>query len=447
MSSTSTSIDIANLKKASSDAVIESLSTYAGRPAQEWMVDGHPARQGQLLTTDGSPLRNFNILSRRYTNQQLAELLAATGPNHCMDGWSYLSRTLECLLAGYLHQARHLAYYAQLRAVLSILAHCGIGIFNTINFVIDNNGDVHRLDAANRRRGMGTHLAVWEAIEAWSNEPPLAQQFLNAIRIQGVTLHDCIQSIWPSASASTLVTEIVSSWGMDIRRGAEDREIRNISSYSPHDLNPIGDKVDDRLILVGELWTTLEPGGGDGFDMLDRHLLRNLLQKIHTTISDDKDFGNGSIFNRFMELDPRIRNIASREFMIGNVESRDPLIMRRAKSTTKGSVDGMICRALLLLRTATGFTKTAFLHAGFAPLEDNVRPWLDVTGTRMGFWHADHPPEEMGELWADVRDAMEDLHVSIAKRPIHQYDWLSTMDISAKYLSQAERACMWGMCQ
>jgi len=57
---------------------------------------------------------------------QLSEYIAASCLLHCSDGWSYLGRAISALLRGDPHRARHLAYYAELRAATALLAKVGV---------------------------------------------------------------------------------------------------------------------------------------------------------------------------------------------------------------------------------------------------------------------------------------------------------------------------------
>src|SRR6476661_7745516 len=53
---------------------------------------------------------------------QLAEYVAASAILHCSDGWGYLGRAMGAQLQGDIGTSRHLAYYAELRAAMSLLA-------------------------------------------------------------------------------------------------------------------------------------------------------------------------------------------------------------------------------------------------------------------------------------------------------------------------------------
>ena len=61
--------------------------------------------------------------------KQLSQYIAASIVLHCSDGWSFFGAAVSSLLHGDPHRARHLAYYAELRAAMSLLAAFGIGVF------------------------------------------------------------------------------------------------------------------------------------------------------------------------------------------------------------------------------------------------------------------------------------------------------------------------------
>jgi len=73
----------------------------------------------------------------------LSDYLALSCPLHALDGWRYLSAALVSLLNGARTEALHLAYYAELRAALSILAGSGIAVLNNKHYAIDNTGLVY----------------------------------------------------------------------------------------------------------------------------------------------------------------------------------------------------------------------------------------------------------------------------------------------------------------
>lgn len=166
-------VDKAILLSADRGHILKILSSFKGRPTEQWLSAGNPAKKGAL------PSKWIDV--NKISDQHLAEAVAACAPNHCVDGWSYVARSISALLAGDLHATRHLAYYAQLRAALSILGHLGIGVFNGINFVITSTGKVEPFDTG--PPFLGTHAAVWQTLYLWVNEAAAARQFLDLVRI------------------------------------------------------------------------------------------------------------------------------------------------------------------------------------------------------------------------------------------------------------------------
>lgn len=79
--------------------------------------------------------------------RHLSQYIAASCLLHCTDGWSYLGKPISSLLRGDPHGARHLAYYAELRAAMSLLATTGVGVFDRYHFVIDAPNSVAALRA------------------------------------------------------------------------------------------------------------------------------------------------------------------------------------------------------------------------------------------------------------------------------------------------------------
>ena len=440
-------INLSNLRQASRDRVIDALAGFSGTPVATWLPRGHPASGGQFLRTNGKVLNDYPTFQSRFSGKQAGEVLAATSPNHCMDGWTFLSRALAALLAGDTHTARHLAYYAQLRAGLSILGCHGIGIFNTINFVIDASLTVHRIDAIGpRRRGLGTHVAVWEILKSWASDPQSAQTFLQSVDFRGVPLSDCIDAIWPSSGSAPLVAQVIKTWGVDLMGAAVEQEYRNISSYAAHAFNPAISNLSLRLDLVRDIWLCLEPDGRGGFPSLDRHLLRKFLELMKAQQSRLAFQRSDLWTTNFPKLDPSIQDFMPIDFLERVDEPDELTVFSNASSKNAGDVHAMICRALLLLRTATSIVRTAFVDAGFEPLADNVRPWIEPIGIARGFWPIEQQPEEIADLWQEIREAIDELPDSISSNPTDQCSFIESLSTQAVVLSQTERACMWAVC-
>src|SRR5688500_3291364 len=51
-------------------------------------------------------------------HRDVSDYVAASGPTHVVDGWSFLGRAIEALLRGDGYSAIHFGYYAELRAAM-----------------------------------------------------------------------------------------------------------------------------------------------------------------------------------------------------------------------------------------------------------------------------------------------------------------------------------------
>jgi hypothetical protein len=426
------------LFSATNDHILRAMHTFGGKPAAEWLPLDHPAAPKRF------PRKWFNVA--RLERDRVIDAVAASAPNHCLDGWSYAARAMSAFLAGDLHAARHLSYYAQLRAGLSILGNLGVGIFNGINFAIDRDGAIRRIDPdpRNPNRGLGTHDAVWDAWSKWVENPDAARRFLEILRIGGVSLASCLDAIWPGTIASSVASELVEAWGIDLKRGRTDHRARNISSYDPQAFEPLPDAISEMLGFVEKMWSLFEPTSLWRFDLLDRHLLKSVLWRRHELLGEDP--WPGPLARRYEELPESVRNIASRSFLLGESEPDFPEIFRLAQSRSDPAMASeMMARALLLLRTATGFTNSNFNDAGVRSGGGALRQWIDPFSASRGFWRPDSPLENLADLWEDVRLALEDFNASKATVPNSLNEWIRKPAVGLPIVAEVERVGVWSL--
>ncbi|MFK4502859.1 hypothetical protein ABIF86_007150 [Bradyrhizobium japonicum] len=434
-------MDISEVVLATADRgpILQVISSFDGKSPDSWLSGGHPAADGSL------PLlwRDVNNIP----HPQLIEAVSASAPNHCMDGWSYIARAKAAFLAGDLHAARHLAYYAQLRAALSMLGHLGIGVFNGINFVVNANGGVARLDPQRRtEKGLGTHAAVWVILDKWVSDPRMARQFLGMVRVAGIALASCLDAVWPGASTTAVAGNLVEAWGVDLKRGRDDHRSRNMSSYNPQALQQMPDQVADRVLFIESVWSLFEPTSSSSFDLVDRLLLRSMLWQQHEVVSPQLSKRDGAIGRRYEHLPEAVRNIASIEFLCGESEAVEPTLITAAKSNQSPALPTeMIARALLLLRAATAFTVSNFSDAGIRLGEGKLRAWTDPIAVARGFWKPASALANPIDLWDDIKVALEELAASNNPPPTSMKEWMERSPIGLPTLTEAERIGVWSL--
>ncbi|MFG1344931.1 hypothetical protein V5F59_08560 [Xanthobacter autotrophicus DSM 431] len=435
------------LQTADRGHLLRALAGFANLTVDQWCPAGHPASNGQLPGWS-----HWGGV----TSAHAIEGLAASIPNHCIDGWSYAARSLSAILAGDGHAARHLAYYAQLRAGLCILANLGVGIFNRTNFVVTAAGSIERLDkwpldrngrARANGPGMGTHDVVWETLKAWTTAIPTSRALLDLLKIRGSSLRECLDAIWPGMSATGAATSLIEAWGLDLKRGKEEHRYRNISSYSPQAMNLLAPSIPEALNFVRHFWTMFEPTSGASFDQLDRFMLRSLLLRQHRVVANDKNYAAGSIATRYEELPPAIRTLASVEFLTNAQQPRSPLFLQLANATSSpAQPTEMLARAFLLLRAATALTQNSLVEAGISCVKGDMRPWIDPIAVARGFWPPAQPLSDPIDLWLDVELALLDFEGSIDPEPTSLNDWVARTAKGLPTIYEAERIGVWSLC-
>ena len=365
-------------------------------------------------------------------SKDLSDYIAASVPVHCIDGWSFFGKSLNAVISGDKHTAKHLAYYAQLRALMSILASEGIGIFNYKNYEITNGG------ISNVISKRGTHTAVREAIDEWENTPAANDFFRDIIRPNGIPLGDWFQSFstYTGTTAPWSVSNWLDTWGYDIKKIADDQNARNYSSYRPthfyqqNTLDPKG--VRDTLINI---WSHLEPTSNGGV-VIDRYLLKRGLAGYYkgiggTTLTPKNvkdglgDLSLTTVESSFLET-----------FLLGVDDC--PLLIEADKQSTSTDHDGlevqMLCRAALLLRVATGATTKMIENARYD--QNDLSFWwepLSINRGLIGIGSTD----PFIEMWEDVSQALANLRSSDVSLPMSE--WQKNCSEDLRILSCGER--------
>lgn len=388
-----------------------------------WLSPGNSIQNGNPPKEKAA----FDALSP----SDVIELIASRGPLHVADGWGYLSRAISALLAGDTHAARHLAYYAELRAALSILANDGIGIFNGQNRVVDAAGSLKELQK------QGTHVMCWATLEFWASEPQSIHKLLQATQINGARLIDAIQVFFPGMSAGALGGSLIREWGFDLQVGHLDRDDRNLSSYNPNSLVSLTTLPADDLAFVGALWGAFEPNAWT----LERHLLRKLLENLQGVVGGDPLADRTT---EYQYLDARMKPFVSMDFLARNEEPTDhPLIEAAKDSSNPAPAHSMLARGALLLALG-GWMSERNLHDAMVQPFAHLQSWWSSFGSERGIWAPGGEPSSMADLWSDVAEALEDL--AVGPYPT-RHDLLSNGGGAAWRLCEAERIGLWNLCR
>ncbi len=393
-----------------------------------------------------------NAPTNALQRQDLAQYIAASVSLHANDGWGYLGRAVACVLAGDTHRALHLAYYAELRAALSLLASAGIGIFDHKHYVISAANSASKL-----RTQDGTHIVAWIALEHWARQSPSGALFTGIVRPEGRSLDDWFQPLGGTTTLAPQARDWFMHWGMDLGLAIKDRKARNESSYRPDGIPTTWDSpVKEGLAFVRDTWNALEPSSASSFEQIDRHILRIALERYFRSRfgkapgAADADFV--SITNGLVDAQSLSLATAERlkDFLFRRTVPRDPLIFSYsvvAPGRPGSDALAVLSRAVLLLRIATGSAHDLLKQAGFAA--DELSFWWEKVGETRGLWRPGSLPETLSDLWADVKASLDQLAEVESSDPsaLESVNKVAFgMDGCLNVLSSHERVGLWGLC-
>jgi hypothetical protein len=408
------------LALADTASILSALNAFTGRAVPPWLTPTNAYQDGTL-----PPPRAPAVIA----SEDLIEIVAVRGPLHALDGWSYIGRALNALISGDAHAARHLAYYAELRAALSILASSGIGIFNKRNFVIDSTGAVHSMTERH------THDMCWASVSEWALSATSLDQLIKPLTIAGTSLLEPFREFFPSG-ASVAAGYVMSEWGFDLAQGGDDRDARNWSSYQPTALLNVRTTPTEDMAFLEMFWNAIRPGGIE----VERHLMRILLEAEARNHNEQLT----AYADAYSRLDEAFKGRANFDFLIRNTEPVDhPFLVYASDRTLPAKPYSMICRAALLLRLATGMAEQNLISAGLQPTVQFEAWWKDF-GASHGLWEPGAEPETLPQLWDDIDLALEDATLAPTT---HRHRWVSALAGSAMRMCETERAALWGLFQ
>jgi hypothetical protein len=383
---------------------------------------------------------------------ELAEYIAASSVLHCSDGWLFFSNAVEDLLNGDYATAVFMAYYAQLRAVMSFFASEGIGIFNNKHFWFDKKGKPFAI------KNIGTHPFARQLIDEWANEPSSGDKLLDKLRLENIKFSDWAneaQITKGSPAISQLAKDWLNEWSIDLNILAKDHEFRNEVSYRPQRIIPQLQKqgFEDCLDTLIEFWRSSVPYGSNGFYVLDRYLLRNSLSSLYfrrtgvnpRNTTDYQHF----IMNAMENLGLNPQDSLSR-FLLFNSDPQEHLVLIKAKepglNTDRSfNVLSILSRAYILLRLSSA--STGILLADSAVTRTELMFWWNEMGVELGYWLLGSEPAYMSDLWDDVKESLDNVEAwrSGIGMSLGLFNFRQDLSFEVKQLAQFNRAGLWAL--
>ncbi len=435
---------ISNVRQAEIESTVAGLKIFLGKSS--WVGKNNYYAKDTISrlerATPATPQHKRN----------LAQYIAASVTLHAKDGWSYLGRAVGCILTGDTHRALHLAYYAELRAAMSLLAGFGIGIFNNQHFIVQQANSATKLCS-----GQGTHLMAWLALEEWAQMAESRDAFAELIRPDSYSLNQWFQSQGGAIAVAPHAKEWFMQWGMDLRLVTKDRDARNESSYRPDGV-PVTWEANAAACLefVRDMWGLLEPSTTSSFEQIDRHILRLSIEQFYFGSTGKQASSGDSKFEKLIDrfltglsLQPSAKRRIKR-FLCRQISPADPLVFKyssRVPSNIWEDSLAVVSRALLLLRLATGTAHRLLENADINA--DHLAFWWKQLGESCGIWPPGHPPSELHDLWTDVQDSLVEL-AQVESRDPELFDSFSGIALELarelSVLASHERVAIWSLC-
>ena len=375
---------------------------------RQWLPSGH------LYADVVNALRgNSNI-----SGTLLAEYIAFSIPLHLADGWVFLARAFDAIKAGDSRSAVHMAYYAELRAAMSLLASEGVGIFNYRHVAIGPNY------VAMDYPHLPTHAATWELLETWGNDPNRSSSILDAIKVERRSINEWFNEVNIISSVQHVVaSEWLKEWSLDLSIFVEDRNLRNEVSYRPSRIVqstntvPLKDQVIDPLLLA---WDPIQPSSDRGGALVDQDLLALALSLAH-----DRPNLSQSQWEQFVDQNLSAASNSLRSYLKDPSNWVHDIFTWAQDTAIPPKVNSVLSRATLLLRIANAVCALKLDQANV--MKDDLRFWWDSLGQDCGYWTPGDEPDVFADLWGDVSNAIQDVsHVlqtygsSITMSHIHQ---------------------------
>ena len=418
------------LNASSSVAVEDTLSRmrYRFRRWDRWLTAKHPyANVVSALDSSTFPI----------DGRKLAEYIAASIPLHVADGWTFLARAFDSIRAGDRGTAVHLAYYAELRAAMSLLASEGVGVFSRRHVSIDQAFVPTAWSTAN------THQATWDLLRAWADQSARVATLLTSIKVESRTIDEWFQEMGITQSVQHLVArEWLQSWSIDLTYFPEnDHAFRNEVSYRPSRISPHStvalNASTDIIDPVLRTWDALEPSSDSGGASIDRALLFRAL----VLAKNESSFPSDS-WNAFVE---RLHGIASAslETQLKDPKVNEYYVLKWAdNSSTPPPMQAVLSRATLLLRIANGICAQRLARARVT--KQDLHFWWNNYGQDSGLWAPHADPDSFADLWQDVDDARGELESSLASAGTgHSMSELGQLLGRGVALTQFSRTPLW----
>lgn len=359
---------------------------------------------------------------------QPATLLAGEQVSHLAEAWQYLGAAIRSLLCNSEDNAVHFAYYAQLRAAKSIFCANGIRVKQEDCFYL--SGESERVIF----HGPGTHKLVWDLWKEWVDTEYARSLIGESVVAAGISLND----IEPLPSSSG---QLVSAWGYDLAKGAEDRHARNAASYDAKSRAPSPLMDNTSIDLVRRMWSLLfEQGDGVLFDAaLIRFVVdKYLTSKVDQALREGRQLHKAQLLEQLIDQTSR-RTGASSSLLFQFFSESVDLKLFEIASKEESKAKNVLSRALFLVRLGTLALSRGLSSYNAPDCRVWLTHWLEGAGLYSRELHG-----EPSEIAGDYEYALEEFEaVNLEELPASV--WRSDMAQWSALLSRPEGFVGWAL--
>ena len=290
-------------------------------------------RKNLLLTTLGNPVQ--------------VERIAAAQIVHLLEGWLNLSASLSCLVRNEISQAKHLAYYGELRAVLSIIASSGMILVKNKLFYVDGDGNINDIN------GVQTHQIAWEFWINWIRTSDAKKFITQNIKLsEDLTLADITESVITLSSANE---RLVTAWGHDLLKIASDDHVaRNKASYGISlAIDDVSKKIRSYVPFLEKIWSLLMPYS-NSIIRFDSAMIKYIVRSVASGLEDSENSNISPSLKFEKNLAALVDKISSNsERLLSSFKDETDLDIFNYAIDEKDAPENMISRCLIILRIAT----------------------------------------------------------------------------------------------
>jgi hypothetical protein len=441
------------IAEASRTAVADALADVELGPNGAWLPVGHPfaveglsaaAKKGALVGRDS----------------EFAAYHAASVFGHCGDAWAYFGHGLNAIARGDIETAAHMVYYCELRAAASLLASHGLAIGDRNQFALRTDGTVHH------EKGAPTHEAMWDYLSAWGHTSRARDAVLRLIRPGVAALDSWLSPQFTGSTSTAVIGDLLTTVSLDLATLSDDRRLRNHASYTPSRILPADMPVPEATRIIATVLDCLEPSGPRTFPQVDIVVTRRLLLALYCAVAPATAAGDPDEGGETSSASSSTAALAVQGFTawaasvvpkdaVGTELHKDliqpPEASRfdhylnfRTDTTTRRAprerVEGMVARAVVLLRLATGSAAGLLSEANRSAAD--LDAWIEGMGLARGLWPSGDRPEDFLDLWADLSLAREDLQTAA---PADTFSLVANLGERFASLAQAERVLTWSL--